>query len=263
MGRRRLGQRLLPARLALLRPDLASRAGDPGGARGDARARRAPPRPARSRSRSRRTSRPRRSTVPEEFLAERAWTVPRAVPDARSLALAAELIRSSERPLVVAGGGVIYSEATDALRALCDATGIPVGETQAGKGSLPYDHPSCLGAIGATRNVRGQSHRRRCRRRRRDRDALQRLHHRVEDRVPQSRRALRQRQRRRLRRRQARRHPRSRRCPRGARATHGELSGWAVAEDYRAEAARLNREWDAEVERLYSLGHGPCRPRAR
>jgi 3D-(3,5/4)-trihydroxycyclohexane-1,2-dione acylhydrolase (decyclizing) len=45
---------------------------------------------------------------------------------------------------------VIYSEATESLRRLCDATGIPVGETQAGKGSLRYDHPSCLGAIGAT-----------------------------------------------------------------------------------------------------------------
>ena len=54
------------------------------------------------------------------------------------------------RPLIVAGGGVIYSEATGALRALVRATGIPVAETQAGKGSLPYDHPSALGAIGAT-----------------------------------------------------------------------------------------------------------------
>src|SRR5438034_2856698 len=87
---------------------------------------------------------------PEEFLAERTWPVPRPVPEERSLTFARDLIRGSRRPLVVAGGGVIYSEATDALRAFCDTTGIPVGETQAGKGSLPYDHPSCLGAIGAT-----------------------------------------------------------------------------------------------------------------
>ena len=52
------------------------------------------------------------------------------------------MIRASKRPLIIAGGGVIYSEATDALRQLVDATGIPVGETQAGKGSLPFDHPA-------------------------------------------------------------------------------------------------------------------------
>ena len=51
---------------------------------------------------------------------------------------------------MVAGGGVIYSEATDALRRLAEATGIPVAETQAGKGALPFDHPCALGAIGAT-----------------------------------------------------------------------------------------------------------------
>ena len=63
---------------------------------------------------------------------------------------AAALVRAARRPLIVAGGGVIYSEATGALRALADATGIPVAETQAGKGAMPYDHPGALGAIGAT-----------------------------------------------------------------------------------------------------------------
>src|SRR5206468_8033701 len=63
---------------------------------------------------------------------------------------AASLVRRAKRPLIVAGGGVIYSEATDALRAFAEQTGIPVAETQAGKGSLPYDHPASLGAIGAT-----------------------------------------------------------------------------------------------------------------
>src|SRR2546421_7725635 len=88
--------------------------------------------------------------VPEAFLHKRVWHIPRPLPDETALRHAAEVIRAGERPLIVAGGGVIYSEATNALRALCDATGIPVGETQAGKGSLPYDHPSSLGAIGAT-----------------------------------------------------------------------------------------------------------------
>src|SRR5262249_42793146 len=87
---------------------------------------------------------------PEEFLAPRTWRVPRPAPEDGVLAAACEAIRASSRPLVVAGGGVVYSGATGALRAFCDATGVPVGETQAGKGPLPYDHPSCLGAIGAT-----------------------------------------------------------------------------------------------------------------
>jgi 3D-(3,5/4)-trihydroxycyclohexane-1,2-dione acylhydrolase (decyclizing) len=87
---------------------------------------------------------------PEELFAERVWHVPRPAPDADALAAAVELLRHAARPLIVAGGGVIYSEATGALRAVCEQTGIPVAETQAGKGSLPYDHPSALGAVGAT-----------------------------------------------------------------------------------------------------------------
>src|SRR5262249_56559112 len=71
-------------------------------------------------------------------------------PDEGWLADGAELIRGARRPLLVAGGGVIYSEATGALKAFVEATGIAVGETQAGKGSLPYDHPLALGAIGVT-----------------------------------------------------------------------------------------------------------------
>jgi 3D-(3,5/4)-trihydroxycyclohexane-1,2-dione acylhydrolase (decyclizing) len=59
-------------------------------------------------------------------------------------------IRASQRPLIVAGGGVLYSQASEALARFVEQTGIPVGETQAGKGSLPYDHPQNMGAIGAT-----------------------------------------------------------------------------------------------------------------
>ena len=87
---------------------------------------------------------------PDEFLAKRVWHVERRPPDPAALARAADAIRAAKRPLIVAGGGVIYSCASDALRRFVDETGIPVAETQAGKGSLPYDHPSALGAIGAT-----------------------------------------------------------------------------------------------------------------
>src|SRR5436309_2830214 len=65
-------------------------------------------------------------------------------------AAAATIMRGARRPLIVAGGGVIYSEATDALRRFVARTGVPVGETQAGKGSLAYDQPGALGALGAT-----------------------------------------------------------------------------------------------------------------
>jgi len=80
----------------------------------------------------------------------RVWTVPRLRPDIGLLVEAARRIRASRRPMIVAGGGVIYSEATDALRQFVDATGIPVGETQAGKGALPEPHPLAVGGVGAT-----------------------------------------------------------------------------------------------------------------
>ena len=88
--------------------------------------------------------------VPDEFLGRRVWTVYRQPPAPAALTRAAELIRGARRPLIVAGGGVVYSEATAALRALVDASGIPVGETMAGRGALVSEHPLSLGAIGAT-----------------------------------------------------------------------------------------------------------------
>lgn len=87
---------------------------------------------------------------PAELFAQRVWSVPRNRPDAELLGRAAQLVRSAERPLIVAGGGVIYSDATEMLAGFCSATRIAVGETQAGKGSLCHDHPQNLGAIGAT-----------------------------------------------------------------------------------------------------------------
>jgi 3D-(3,5/4)-trihydroxycyclohexane-1,2-dione acylhydrolase (decyclizing) len=87
---------------------------------------------------------------PESLFAERTWHVARPLPERSVITRAAEVIRSAKKPLIVAGGGVIYSDATDALAAFCEKTGIPVGQSQAGKGSLPYDHPQSVGAIGST-----------------------------------------------------------------------------------------------------------------
>src|SRR6266487_4382142 len=87
---------------------------------------------------------------PEAFFHKRTWQIARNRPDRVTLEQAAAWIRTSQRPLIIAGGGVIYSEATDVLQRFVDQTGIPVGETMAGKGSLRYDQPLNLGAIGAT-----------------------------------------------------------------------------------------------------------------
>ena len=87
---------------------------------------------------------------PVELFDERVWHVARPAPEASRIAAAAEVIRSARRPLVVAGGGVHYSGAEDALAAFAEATGIPVAETQAGKGSLLHGHDRLLGAIGST-----------------------------------------------------------------------------------------------------------------
>ncbi|NQX29407.1 3D-(3,5/4)-trihydroxycyclohexane-1,2-dione acylhydrolase (decyclizing) [Microbacteriaceae bacterium VKM Ac-2854] len=88
--------------------------------------------------------------VPVEFLAPREWHIRRPLPEAGPLARAVAAIKAAKNPIIVAGGGVIYSGAEDALKALVEATGIPVGTSQAGGGSLVWDHPQYLGGIGAT-----------------------------------------------------------------------------------------------------------------
>ena len=87
---------------------------------------------------------------PEEFFRERVWRVARPVPEPEAVEAAARLLRGAERPLIVAGGGVIYSEATAALAAFAGRHGVPVVETQAGKGALSWDDPWNAGPVGAT-----------------------------------------------------------------------------------------------------------------
>ena len=88
--------------------------------------------------------------VPDEFLAKRVWHVPRVPPDPAALARLTDAIRSAKRPLIVAGGGVTYARANAALERFAERSGIPVAETQAGKGAIPFDHPCSVGAIGVT-----------------------------------------------------------------------------------------------------------------
>lgn len=185
---------------------------------------------------------------PVELFAERTHHVARPPAEPSRVAAAAEIIRSAQRPMVVAGGGVHYSGAEEALEEFCAATGIPVGETQAGKGSLLHGNPRLLGAVGSTGTtaanmVAAQA------------DVVIGVGTRYQDFTTASRTAF---------------------AAEGVRfvnlnigsfdavkhsgltvvgdaresltALTAALDGWSVAEDYRDEQERLWEEWDAQVE---------------
>ena len=194
---------------------------------------------------------------PGAFFERRVWHIGRPLPDAAALSRAVELIRGSQRPLIVAGGGVIYSEATEALARLARVTGIPVGETQAGKGSLPFDYEGALGGIGATGTLAAN-------RIAAAADLVIGIGTRWSDFTTASKSAFR-----------ADgvkfinlnvadfdAHKQAGLALVGdARATLEEiqerLSGWSVASGYRTLVGRLQGEWDAEVGRLYSPDDSP------
>ncbi|KKB13052.1 3D-(3,5/4)-trihydroxycyclohexane-1,2-dione hydrolase [Devosia geojensis] len=87
---------------------------------------------------------------PESFFAEKVWTQRRIMPDADEFAEAAAALRGAKKPVIIAGGGVLYSQASDVLSGFAETFGIPVMETQAGKSSLPHDHPLNMGSVGVT-----------------------------------------------------------------------------------------------------------------
>ena len=89
---------------------------------------------------------------PAHFFEERAWRIERPRPDERRIAEAADLLATAERPLGIAGGGVLYSEAEDALLEFARATGIPVAETFAGKGAMQEESWLALGGVGLEGN---------------------------------------------------------------------------------------------------------------
>jgi 3D-(3,5/4)-trihydroxycyclohexane-1,2-dione acylhydrolase (decyclizing) len=194
---------------------------------------------------------------PEELFAHRTWRVPRPVPDPASITRAAGLLTGASKPLIVAGGGVIYSGATAQLRAFVEAAGIPVAETQAGKGALPYDHPQSVGAVGATGTTAANALAR-------EADVVIGIGTRWSDFSTASRTAF--------------------GAP-GVRfinvniasfdsaknsglAVTGDaraaitalseaLSGWQADPAYRARATALAKNWDQTVEQAYHLGHDP------
>jgi 3D-(3,5/4)-trihydroxycyclohexane-1,2-dione acylhydrolase (decyclizing) len=194
---------------------------------------------------------------PAAFFEKRTWHVARPTPDDAQLGRAAALIRASARPLIIAGGGVIYSEATDALRSLVRRTGIPVAETQAGKGSLPFDHAGALGGVGATgtlaaNRIAGTA------------DLVIGVGTRYSDFTTASTTAFQRADVRFVNVNIAEldSHKVGGLALTGdARATleaiDARLAGWAVDPGYREECDKLRSEWDREVKRLYTLGHGP------
>src|SRR5256886_862680 len=194
---------------------------------------------------------------PSEFFAKRVWRVGRQLPDGAALDRAVSLIRSATRPLIVAGGGTISAEASEVLRRFVARGGIPVAETQAGKGSLLFDHVGALGGIGATgtraaNRVAAKA------------DLVIGIGTRYTDFTTASRTAF--------------QNPDVRFVNVNvaeldshklggipllgdARATlealDQRLQGWSVSDEYRREYELLRAEWDAEGSRLYNLGHAP------
>jgi len=194
---------------------------------------------------------------PVELFRRRVWLVRRPEPDQTSFGWALKAIRASHHPLIIAGGGVLYSEASDALARFAAQTGIPVGETQAGKGSLAYDHPQCVGAVGATGTLAAN-------RLARQADLVIGIGTRYSDFTTASMTAF--------------QNPQVRfininvaefdACKvsaipliadaRAALEKLGEaLSGYHVSADYASEISDLKKAWETEVDRLLHLGNQP------
>jgi 3D-(3,5/4)-trihydroxycyclohexane-1,2-dione acylhydrolase (decyclizing) len=194
---------------------------------------------------------------PEEFFQKRTWVIARNRSDQALLKRAAEWIRGAKKPVIVAGGGVLYSEASAALAKFAEATGIPVSETQAGKGALPYDHRQEVGAVGVTgtpgANILA-----------READLVIGIGTRYSDFTSASKTAF--------------QNPAVRfininvaefdaykhaalPLTGDARVTLGELenilSGFSVDQDYRMKIAKLRAEWEKEVDRIYGLRKEP------
>jgi 3D-(3,5/4)-trihydroxycyclohexane-1,2-dione acylhydrolase (decyclizing) len=194
---------------------------------------------------------------PEAFFDKRTWRPGRQRPDQGFVDEAVAAIKASVHPVIIAGGGVIYSDACAALSAFCRETGIPVGETQAGKGALRWDHPQSLGGIGATGTAAANIAAR-------DADLVIGIGTRYSDFTTSSKTQF--------------ANPDVRfininvtefdaakhnglMLVGDARVTIDaiahNLKGWHVQDSWAKAASQNKALWDAEVERIYHLGHGP------
>ncbi len=194
---------------------------------------------------------------PEEFFERRVWTIARPRADNGLLKQAVEWIRAAERPLIIAGGGVIYGEATAELSRFASHTGIPVAETHAGKGSLHADHPQLAGAMGVTGTSAAN-------RLAANADLIISIGTRLSDFTTASKTAF--------------QNPSVRfininvaefdafkhaalPLTADALATLEELgaalSSWGVPQSYQREVARLRAAWEQETDRIFARRHGP------
>lgn len=194
---------------------------------------------------------------PALFFEPRVWTIPRNRPDLTLLHRAVDVLRRAKRPLIIAGGGVHYSDAYAVLRSFAERHGIPIAETQAGKGALPFDHPLNLGAMGATGTTGANLTAR-------DADVIIGVGTRYSDFTSASKAAF--------------QNPdvafininvaefdsyKQNALPLtgDARVTLEELSialgDWRTDDGYQHQTKRYVADWDAEVQRVYDLEHGP------
>ncbi len=197
------------------------------------------------------------SEFPADLFEPRTWTIARNRPDTAAIAAAAAAIRQSARPFIVAGGGVLYSEATGALRAFAEATGIPVGETQAGKGALPFDHPQAVGAVGVTGTSAAN-------RLARDADLVIVVGSRLSDFTTASKSAFAAANVRfvaiNVTELDALKHaavPLVGDARVSLEELQAALQGWRVSASYGSEICSEKRQWEQEVDRIHHLNHGP------
>ena len=194
---------------------------------------------------------------PEALFRKRVWTIARPRPDRTLVREAATWLRSAKTPLIIAGGGAIYSEATDTLARFASATGVAVVETMAGKGAMAFDHPQALGAVGVT-GAAGAN------RLARDADLVIVVGSRLSDFTTASKTAF--------------QHPdvrfinvnvtefdaaKHQALPLvgDAKATLEEwlplMEGWRTSARYQERVSREKAEWEQEVDRIYAGNDGP------
>ncbi len=197
---------------------------------------------------------------PVSFFEKRVWPIRRPVPEPEAVAAAVRLLQRARRPLIITGGGAIYAEATADLRAFAERFGIPVAETQAGKGALPWNHPLNVGPVGANGGLAAN-------RLAREADVVLAIGTRLGDFVTASKTAF--------------QHPevrfiglnvapldayKLRALPLIADARRGlealtralEATGYQTSPDYRQEIARLKAEWEATVDDLRRVKDPAC-----
>ncbi len=194
---------------------------------------------------------------PAEMFEKRVWTIPRPRPDISQLQRAVQWIRESKTPLIVAGGGVHYSEANAVLQSFVQKTGIPVGESQAGKGALPYNEPLNLGAVGATGTAGANIIAR-------EADLIIGIGTRYSDFTTASKTAFQNANVRFININVAEFDAYKQNAlplVGDARVTLEELlvaiGDWHTSESYQQRCRQFNAEWDAEVQRIYDIRHQP------